>query len=380
MTRHIFFVLLCALTINAQAASPDELCREAWGWVKQEYFQPVDEQAFFAVCPTSLGTVLNKHSELIQRETAAGDRDYFGAIGLELKLEDGMPKVLEAFESFPAAQSQVQRNDRILEIDGISVTGLSLAEITKRLRGEVGSTVTLTLRRDGKTITTPAITRRIIKLPTVISKEIQPGFLWIRVARFETSSIRDVVDKLMERRRAKEKEAIKGLIFDFRGNPGGRLDAALALAAAFLPEEAPLIRIQEQGGKERIIMANDRNAFNRAQISRLPPDIKSLPIIALMNQNSAAGPEIVAGTWQGYGKALVMGLPSFGKHTIETVRQMQSQPDAYLKLTTAAWTYLDGRSVAGQGLVPDVRFDGDTDVVDPSDAIVAQALSKLKVR
>lgn len=380
MTRHIFFVLLCSLTINAQAASPDELCREAWGWVKQEYFQPVNEQAFFAACPASLNTVLNKHSGLTQIETSAGDRDYFGAIGLDLKLEDGTPKVLEAFESFPAAKAQVQRNDRILEIDGISVTGLSLAEITKRLRGEVGSTVTLTLRRDGKTIATPPITRRMVNPPPVFSKEIQPGFLWLRVTQFSSTTIRYVVDTLMERRRAKETESIKGLIFDFRGNPGGRLDAALALAAAFLPEEASLIRIQEQGGKERTILANDRNAFDRAQISRLPPDIKSLPIIALMNQNSAAGPEIVAGIWQGYGKARVMGTPSFGKHTIETVWLMESQPNTYLKLTTAAWTYLDGRSVAGQGLVPDVRFDEETDVPDPSDAIVAEALSKLKVR
>ena len=381
MTRFLLPVLIGIAAAHVQAASKDLLCREAWEWAQHEYYQPVEEQAFLAACPSSLDQVLNKYSALVQIEPpASSGKQALAGIGLEIGLKGGFPTVLEAYEGFPAAKAKVQKRDLVLGIDGVSTKGMALSEVAKALRGEANSTLKLTLRRDGKKLTTPAIVRQIIVLPTVLSEEVKPGFLWVRVARFETTTIRDVVDTLMARRRAKDKEPLNGLIFDFRRNPGGRLDSALALAAAFLPEDAPLIRMQAQGGKGKTIQANDREAFDRAEISRLPQDLKSLPLIALMDQGSAAASEIVAGTWQAYGKALVIGRPSFGKNTIETVRFLQNQANTYLKLTSAVWTYLDGRSVAGQGLAPDVRFGGDADVPDIRDATIALALSKLEER
>lgn len=129
------------------------------------------------------------------------------------------------------------------------------------------------------------------------------------------------------------------------------------MTAALLPEDAPLIRIHEKGGKEKIILANDREALNRAQISRLPPDLKSLPLVVLINQTTAAGAEIVAGVWQGYGRAMVIGTPSFGKNTIETLRLLEGRSDTYLKHTTSNWVYPDGKSVAGRGVKPDVQLE-----------------------
>lgn len=356
LLRFVLLLLTAGTVSTPHAASDEALCREVYGWVSTEYYQSVDEQVFMHACPDSLDKVLNKHSKLVwaSPQTVRGE---IAHVGMEVKLEADRPVVTVIYEGFSAAKANIKIGDVILEIDGVSTLGLPLAEVHNRLRGVVGSTLSLTLQRVDETRTIPSMPRRIVVLPTVESKEIQPGFLSIKIFKFDTTTVQDVVDTLMTRRRAKAQEPLKGLIFDLRGNPGGRLNAALELTAAFLPEDAPLIRVQEKGGKERTILANDHETLNRAQISRLPPDLKSLPLVVLINQTTAAGAEIVAGVWQGYRRAVVIGAPSFGKNTIETLRLLESRSEAYLKLTTSTWVYLDGKSVAGKGVKPDVLLE-----------------------
>jgi len=378
MSRYLLrfvLLLLTASTVSASEAASDEaLCREVYGWVSTEYYQPVDEQVFMHACPDSLDKVLNQHSKLVWAypQTVRGE---IAHVGMEVKLEADRPVVTVIYEGFSAAKANIKIGDVILEIDGVSTLGLPLAEVHNRLRGAVGSTLSLTLQRVDETHTIPSMTRRIVVLPTVESKEIQPGFLSIKISKFDTTTVQDVVNSLMTRRRAKAQEPLKGLIFDLRGNPGGRLNAALELTAAFLPEDAPLIRVQEKGGKERTILANDHEALNRRQISGLPPDLKSIPLVVLINQTTAAGAEIVAGVWQGYSRAVVIGAPSFGKNTIETLRLLESRSDAYLKHTTSTWVYLDGKSVVGKGVEPDVLLD-ESDV--SGEAVLEHALNRLK--
>lgn len=360
MSRYLLRIVLLPLAgtvaAGASTASDEALCREAYRWVSAEYYQPVDEQVFMQACPDSLDKVLNKYSKLVRADpqTARGEVAH---LGMEVKLEADRPVVALIYEGFSAAKADIRIGDVILEIDGVSTQGMALAEVHQRLRGAVGTTLSLALQRGGQTLTIGSITRQFVVLPTVVSKEIQSGFLSIKISKFDTTTVLDVVNTLMARRRSKGQEPLKGLIFDLRGNPGGRLNAALELTAAFLPEDAPLIRIHEKGGKEKIILANDREALNRAQISRLPPDLKSLPLVVLINQTTAAGAEIVAGVWQGYGRAMVIGTPSFGKNTIETLRLLEGRSDAYLKLTTSTWVYLDGKSVAEKGVRPDLLVD-----------------------
>lgn len=362
MSRYLLRIALLffagTVAAGASTAGDEALCREAYRWVSAEYYRPVDEQVFMQACPDSLDKVLNKYSKLVRADpqTARGEVAH---LGMEVKLEADRPVVALIYEGFSAAKADIRVGDVILDIDGVSTQGMALAEVHQRLRGAVGTTLSLALQRGEQTLTIGSITRQIVVLPTVASKEIQPGFLSIKISKFDTTTVLDVVNTLMERRRTKGQEPLKGLIFDLRGNPGGRLNAALELTAAFLPEDAPLIRIDEKGGKEKIILANDREALNRAQISRLPPDLKSLPLVVLINQSTAAGAEIAAGVWQGYRRAVVVGTPSFGKNTIESLRLLEGRSDAYLKLTTSTWVYLDGKSVAGKGVEPDVELWGE---------------------
>lgn len=360
MSRYLLRIALLFLVgmvaAGASTASDEHLCREAYRWVSAEYYLPVDEPAFMKACPDSLDKVLNKYSRLVRADpqTARGEVAH---LGMEVKLEADRPVVALISEGFSAAKADIRVGDVILEIDGVSTQGMVLAEVHKRLRGAVGTTLSLALQRGEQTLTIGSIARQIVVLPTVVSKETQPGFLSIKISKFDTTTVQDVVDTLMTRRRAKAQPPLTGLIFDLRGNPGGRLNAALELTAAFLPEDAPIIRIKEKGGKEKTILTNDRETLNRAQISRLPPDLKSLPLVVLINQTTAAGAEIVAGVWQIYRRAEVVGTPSFGKNTIETLRLLENRSDAYLKLTTSIWVYLDGKSVAEKGVRPDLLVD-----------------------
>lgn len=379
MSRYLLRITLLFLAgtvaaAGASNASDEALCREAYRWVSTEYYEPVDEQVFMQACPDSLDKVLNKYSKLVRvdEQTARGEVAH---LGMEVKLEADRPVVAAIYEGFSAAKADIRIGDLILEIDGVTTQGMALAEVHQRLRGAVGTTLSLALQRGGEqTHTIGSIARQIVVLPTVVPEEIQPGLLSIKISRFDTTTVLDVVNTLMARRRTKGQEPLKGLIFELRGNPGGRLNAALELTAAFLPEDAPLIRIHEKGGKEKIILANDHEALSRAQISRLPPDLKLLPLVVLINQTTAAGAEIVAGVWQGYGRAMVIGTPSFGKNTIETLRLLEGRSDAYLKLTTSTWVYLDGKSVAGKGVEPDAQVD---ESAAGSEAVLAQGLNHL---
>ena len=355
-------VLVGVLAGDAHSAAIDPVCREAWNHVRDEYYRPIDENVFLAACPSSLDSLLNRFSSLEQMMPQGKEGSlYFGAIGVEIAQRGDWPIVVEALEGTPADTAQIQRNDVILTIDGTSTQGMPLSEVAGNLRGKVDSAVRLNLLRDGKVLLPPPIIRRPIRIHSVIAKEVTPRYLWLRVKRFEARSVGDVEAAVLARWKDKNKPALGGLIFDFRGSPGGLLDSALALASAFLPDKVPLIRIQKRGTAEKEVLSNDPDEIVKSRRAQLPPEVRSLPLTVLIDGGTAAGPEIVAGIWQAYGKAVVVGAPSFGKNTIETAWIMQSKPDTYLRLTIATWTLPDGRSVRDGGLQPDVRLPGRSD-------------------
>lgn len=376
-------LLLSLLTWGVQAVEPSPLCRELWQHVQQTYYQPVDENAFFTACPDDLPRVLNPHSDLVSYpspETAASE---VAGVGLELHLQGDAVQVVSPLLGSPAAQAKLQRGDRIRAIDGMATEGLSLAEVSRRLRGKNGSQVQLTVERGGELLVLPPITRQIIRVRSVHGEEIKPGFLWLRVARFERNTQLEVYRLLKARLDAADQPPLQGVIFDFRQNDGGLLDAALALAGMFLPEPVPLIHVEEAGAKKNTIRGSDREALRGGQRWRLPAAVQALPLLALVNKNTGAAPEMVTGIWQYYGKAQVLGTPSFGKNTIETLLPISQRPHSYLKLTSGQWSYPDHSSVAGQGLRPDLLAGAENDALltaEANDATVAQALAVLEER
>ena len=376
-------LFLSLLAWAAQAAEPSPLCHELWRHVQQTYYQPVDENAFFAACPDNLPRVLNPHSELVSYPSPEAAADEVAGVGVELYLQGDAPQVVSPLPGSPAAQAKLQRGDWIRAIDGVATEGLSLAEVSRRLRGKNSSQVQLTVERGGELLVLPPITRQIIRVRSVHGEELKPGFLWLRVARFESNTQLEVYRLLKARHEAADKPPLQGVIFDFRQNDGGLLDAALALASMYLPEPVPLIHVEEAGGKKNTILGSDREALRGGQRWRLPAAVQALPLLVLINKNTGAAPEMVAGIWQYYGKAQVLGTPSFGKNTLETLLPITQRPHSYLKLTSGEWSYPDHSSVAGQGLRPDLLAGAENDALltaEANDAMVAQALAVLEER
>jgi carboxyl-terminal processing protease len=256
----------------------------------------------------------------------------------------------------------LKTNDLITKIDDTFVKGLSLNEAVKRMRGEPNTKVVLTIFRKEESRTFPVtIVREEIKTQSVKAKVIEPGFGWIRVSQFQERTVEDFSRKLEEM--YKQDPQIKGLVLDLRNDPGGLLDAAVALSAAFLPENVTVVSTNGQLDESKFTYKASpqfwrRNAGNDP-IARLTQAtqgaFKKVPLVVLVNEGSASASEIVAGALQDHKRATLMGSQTFGKGSVQTVRQLG--PDTALKITTARYYTPNGRSIQAKGIVPDVMVD-----------------------
>jgi carboxyl-terminal processing protease len=309
---------------------------------------------------------LDPHSQYFDKksykEFSEGTSGKFVGVGIEISQEDGFVKVVSPIEGSPADRAGLKTNDLITKIDDTFVKGLSLNDAVKRMRGEPNTKVVLTIFRKEESRTFPVtIVREEIKTQSVKSKLIEPGFGWIRVAQFQERTVEDFSRKLEDM--YKQDPQIKGLVLDLRNDPGGLLDAAVALSAAFLPENVTVVSTNGQLDESKFTYKASpqfwrRNATNDP-IARLTQAtqgaFKKVPLVVLVNEGSASASEIVAGALQDHKRATLMGSQTFGKGSVQTVRQLG--PDTALKITTARYYTPNGRSIQAKGIVPDVMVD-----------------------
>jgi carboxyl-terminal processing protease len=239
---------------------------------------------------------------------------------------------------------------------------LSLNEAVKRMRGEPKTKVLLTIFRKSENRTFPVtIIREEIKTQSVKSKLIEPGYGWIRVSQFQERTVDDFARKIEEM--YKEDPQLKGLVLDLRNDPGGLLDAAVALSAAFLPENVTVVTTNGQLEESKFAYKASpqfwrRNTSNDP-ITRMTKAtggaLKKVPLVVLVNEGSASASEIVAGALQDYKRGTLMGSQTFGKGSVQTVRQLG--PDTALKITTARYYTPNGRAIQAKGIVPEVMLD-----------------------
>ncbi len=337
-----------------------------FGMVKSDYVEPVDEKKLITEAISGMVASLDPHSQYFDKksykEFSEGTTGKFVGVGIEISQEDGLVKVVSPIEGSPADRAGLKTNDLITKIDDTMVKGLSLNEAVKRMRGEPNTKVVLTIFRKEESRTFPVtIVREEIKTQSVKAKVVQPGLGWIRVSQFQERTVEDFARKLEEM--YKQDPKLKGLVLDLRNDPGGLLDAAVALSAAFLPENVTVVSTNGQLEESKFTYKASPQFWRRSAsndpIGRLTQAtqgaFKKIPLVVLVNEGSASASEIVAGALQDHKRATLMGSQTFGKGSVQTVRQLG--PDTALKITTARYYTPSGRSIQAKGIVPDVMVD-----------------------
>ena len=337
-----------------------------FGMVKTDYVEPVDDKKLISDAISGMVSSLDPHSQYFDKksfkEFREGTSGRFVGVGIEITMEDGVVKVVSPIEGSPAFRAGLKTNDLITKIDDTAVKGLSINDAVKRMRGEPNTKVALTVfRRDENRTFSVTIVREEIKTQSVKSKVVEPGYGWLRVSQFQERTVEDVARKLEEMAKAEPK--LKGLVLDLRNDPGGLLDAAVAISAMFLPEGVTVVSTNGQLEESKFVYKAAPQYYQR----RGGPDhvkqltqatggkFKTLPLVVLVNEGSASASEIVAGALQDHQRATIMGSQTFGKGSVQTVRPLG--PDTGIKLTTARYYTPKGETIQAKGILPDVMVD-----------------------
>ena len=332
-----------------------------FGMVKSDYVEPVDDKKLITDAISGMVASLDPHSVYFDKksfkEFREGTTGRFVGVGIEISQEDGLVKVVSPIEGSPADRAGLKPNDLITKIDDSFVKGLSLNEAVKKMRGEPKTKVLLTIFRKDENRTFPvSITREEIRTQSVRSKVVEPGYAWIRLSQFQERTVEDFVTKLEQI--YKQEPKLKGLVLDLRNDPGGLLDAAVAVSAAFLPENVTVVSTNGQLAESKFTYKASPEFYARRgadPLKRLPAALKSVPLVVLVNEGSASASEIVAGALQDHKRAIIMGNQTFGKGSVQTVRPLG--PDTGLKLTTARYYTPSGKSIQAKGIIPDRMVD-----------------------
>jgi carboxyl-terminal processing protease len=282
----------------------------------------------------------------------------FVGLGIEVGLEDGYIKVVSPIEDSPAAKAGILAGDLVTRIDDVPLKGMSIDESIKRMRGEPHTKITLTIARKGedKPLVFP-IVREEIRVQSVKARIVEPGYAWLRIAQFQEPTLDDMVRKVNAL--YKQEPALKGLVLDLRNDPGGVVPGAVGVSAAFLPPGKAIVSTKGQLKESNETFYGRREFYTGRNggdpLARLPAALKDVPLVVLVNTGSASASEIVAGALQDYKRATILGTQTFGKGSVQTLRQLTA--DTAVKLTTARYYTPNGRSIQATGITPDLLVD-----------------------
>ena len=360
---------LQAFARNSLAPLPLEELQQlaaVFGMVKSDYVEPVDEKKLITDAIGGMVSGLDPHSQYFDKKTfkefREGTTGRFVGVGIEIGREDGLVKVVSPIEGSPAFRAGIKSGDLITKIDETVVKGLTMDQAVKKMRGEPNSKVLLTIFRKSESRSFPvAITREEIRVQSVRAKMIEPGYAWVRVSQFQDRTVDDFARKIEEL--YKQDPNMKGVVLDLRNDPGGLLEGAVAISSAFLPADSIVVTTNGQIPDSKATFKASPDSYLRRggadPLKKLPEALKSVPLIVLVNEGSASASEIVAGALQDHHRATLMGAQTFGKGSVQTVRQLS--PDTALKITTARYYTPSGRSIQAKGIVPDIWLDETAD-------------------
>jgi carboxyl-terminal processing protease len=336
-----------------------------YGLIKKAYVEEVEDKKLIRGAIAGMLYDLDPHSAYLDeegyKELKSNTSGEFGGLGIEIGTEDGFVKVISPIEDTPAQRAGIMAGDLIVRINEASTKSLSLSESVKRMRGKPGTPVTLTISR--KNTDQPIvikIVRAIIKVKSIKGKNLEPGYAWLRITQFQERTVENMLDKLDEI--LKQDPSLKGLVIDLRNNPGGLLQGAVGVAAAFLPDNVTVVETRGRNIDSAFQLKTDlmgtRFDDNLAQrVAAIRAKLKDVKIVVLVNSGSASASEIVSGALQDYGRATIMGQTTFGKASVQSVLPLNEQGTTALKITTARYYTPKGRSIQAKGIEPEMKVD-----------------------
>lgn len=315
--------------------------------IKTAYVEPIDDKTLFENAIKGMLSNLDPHSSYLEpdafrdlQESTSGE---FGGLGIEVGLEDGILQVIAPIDDSPASAAGLETQDLIIKINDQPTKGLSLMESVEKMRGKPGTSIRLTIVREGRKPFDVTLKRAVIKNRSVKSQLLENDYGFLRISQFQVNT-GDEVEKALARLKKENKgQPLKGLILDLRNNPGGVLQAAVEVTDHFLSSGLIVYTKGRLANAELRFSANAKNAS------------EGVPLVVLINGGSASASEIVAGALQDHKRGIVMGTDSFGKGSVQTVLPLNN--DRALKLTTALYYTPKGRSIQAQGIVPDILVE-----------------------
>jgi carboxyl-terminal processing protease len=331
---------------------------DVFGAIKAFYVEPVDDKKLISEAISGMVTGLDPHSAYLDaeafRELQVGTQGEFGGLGIEVGTEDGFVKVVAPIEDTPAARAGVKAGDLIIKIDEKPTKGMQLNEAVKLMRGKPKTSLTLTLSRKGEPRPIVVqLVRDVIKVQSVRSKMLEPGYGYVRLTQFQEMTVENMVRAIEGFH--KQEGQLKGLVLDLRNDPGGLLHGAIGVSAAFLPPRTLVTSTDgrtEDAKRKYIASPEDYMRGSREDIlQRLPEWVKTVPMVVLVNGGSASASEIVAGALQDHKRAVVIGTQTFGKGSVQSILPLSN--NTAVKLTTARYYTPLGRSIQAKGVTPD---------------------------
>lgn len=318
-----------------------------FGRIKSNYVEDVDDKELLENAIRGMLTGLDPHSSYLSEddfsELQVGTSGQFGGLGIEVGMEDGFVKVIAPIDDTPADLAGVQPGDLVIRLDDTPVKGMTLQEAVKLMRGEPGTDIQLTIVREAEDKPLKIIiTRAVIKVRSVKKRMLEPGYGYLRITQFQSTTGEFLAEAIDDLKDENDGKPLTGLVLDLRNNPGGVLNAAVAVSDAFL----------ERG---LIVYTEGRVSDSKLRFSATPEDVLyGAPMIVLVNGGSASAAEIVAGALQDHKRAVIMGSRTFGKGSVQTILPLNDE--TAVKLTTARYYTPSGRSIQAEGIVPDIEL------------------------
>jgi len=335
------------------------------GIVEQAYVVPVDDKKLIEAALQGMMGALDPHSNYLPPEGYGELRErtegQYSGVGLTISSEGGLVKIISPMDGGPAARAGVNAGDVISAIDGQNASGLTVSQVSEKLRGAVGTSVKVTFLRDGEEPREVTLTREVIRIESVTGR-VEGDFGYLRISTFNENTGRELTETIT--RLKAENPALKGYVLDLRNNGGGLLDAAIAVSDAFL----------ERG---EIVSQRGRKPDQIQRYAARPGDLTNgLPLVVLINYGSASASEIVAGALKDHQRATIVGLTSFGKGSVQTVIPLRNGADGALSITTARYFTPSGASIQKIGIEPDLevaRSEAEARIVSRSSFIYSEA-------
>jgi carboxyl-terminal processing protease len=321
---------------------------EAFDRISSAFVEEIDDRTLLESAVKGMLLDLDPHSAYLDHETFANLEESttgnYGGLGLEVDMDDGFIKIIAPMDGTPAEKAGIEAGDLIIQLDQQPVKGLSLAEAIELMRGEPGSSIKLTIARDGEVRPLElTLVREIIEVSSVRHRVIEDGYGYIRIAQFQTNTGADVLAALED---MQQEEELSGLIIDLRNNPGGVLQAAVDVSDAFIDEGL-------------IVYTEGRLPTSDLKFNATSGDLlNGTAIVVLVNSGSASASEIVAGALQDHDRAVIMGTTTFGKGSVQTILPLNEEKA--IKLTTARYFTPNGRSIQAEGITPDIWVERST--------------------